>query len=342
MSALAPSVAVVVVNANAGDHLTRTLECLARQTVRPRRTIVVDNASTDGSMDGLEERFPWLEAVELDENVGFAAANNLAVRMADDCEWIALLNPDAYAEPRWLEELLGAAERRHEYTFFGSFLVRAGSPEELDGTGDVLHVSGLAWRRDHGDPIAGRARGEEEIFSACAAAALYRRDAFQSVGGLDERFFCFYEDTDLSFRLRLRGHRCLLVPSAVVHHVGSVTTGAISDFAVYHSYRNLVWTWVKNMPAPLVALYAPQLLLLNVLLLTAFGVRGRHRVVLRAQRDALRGLPHALRARRTIQGSRTASAREIRRVLAGGLVMYATSFTRYGKRLAARTAGEPA
>lgn len=342
MSAEAASVAVVIVNANAGDHLACTLECLRAQTVRPRRTIVVDNASSDGSVAGLEERFPWIELVRLGENVGFAAANNLAVARVDDCEWIALLNPDAYAEPRWLEELLGAAARRRDHAFFGSYLVRAGSAGELDGTGDVLHVSGLAWRRDHGAPAVQGTRPEEEIFSPCAAAALYRRDAFEDVGGFDETFFCFYEDTDIAFRLRLRGHRCLLVPTAVVHHVGSVTTGAVSDFAVYHSYRNLVWTWAKNMPAALVLVYLPQLVLVNLLLLAAFAVRGRHRVILRAQRDALAGLPHALRARRAIQAARVVSAREVRRALVGGIVAYATNFTRYRKRLVDRPAGETA
>lgn len=340
MAAPAPSVVVVIVNANAGDHLARTLECLDAQTVRPRRTIVVDNASADGSVEGLEERFPWIEVLKLERNVGFAAANNHAVRMAQDCEWVAVLNPDAYAEPRWLEELLDAAARRREYAFFGSCLIRAGAPDELDGTGDVLHVSGLAWRRDHGDPAAQRARAEEEIFSPCAAAALYRRDVFQAAGGFDESFFCFYEDTDLAFRLRLRGHRCLLVPTAVVHHVGSVTTGVVSDFAVYHSYRNLVWAWTKNMPAPLVPLYLPQLVLVNLLLLAAFAARGRHRVILRAQRDALVGLPHALRARRAIQAGRVASARDLRRALVGGVIAYATNFTRYRKRLSTRLAGE--
>jgi GT2 family glycosyltransferase len=325
-------VAVIVVNANAGAHLARTLTELERQTVRPRRTIVVDNASTDGSLDGLRDRFPWVEVVELEENVGFAAANNLGVLLADNCRWIALLNPDAYADPRWLEELLDAARRRPEFSFFASRLLRADEPGELDGTGDCLHVSGLAWRRDHGAQATTVERGEEEIFSPCAAAALYRRDAFVEVGGFDESFFCYYEDSDLSFRLRLAGHRCLLVPAAVVHHVGSATTGLVSDFTVYHSYRNLIWAWTKNMPAPLVPLYLPQLLLVNALLLAAFGVRGRAGVVLRAQRDALRGLPQALESRRAVQSRRTLSARELRGVLETGLRAYVTHFTRYRTR----------
>src|SRR5439155_14816813 len=104
-----PSVAAVIVNYNGGEFLDRALAALESQTVKPARTIVVDNASTDGSVDGLEDRHPGVEVLRLEENTGFAAANNRAVRLADDCEFVALVNPDAFAEPRWLETLLEAA-----------------------------------------------------------------------------------------------------------------------------------------------------------------------------------------------------------------------------------------
>ena len=99
-----------------------------------------------------------------------------------------------------------------------------------------------------------------EIFAPCAAAALYRRAAFLEAGGFDEHFFCYMEDVDLGFRLRLLGYRCGYAPAAIVHHVGSGTTGARSPFTVYHGHRNLVWTYVKNMPTPWFWLYLPCLL----------------------------------------------------------------------------------
>lgn len=335
-------VVVVIVNLNGGSLLERALDAVSRQTVAPARVVVVDNASTDGSADGLEERFSGVEVLRLPANVGFAAANNLAVRAAADCDWVALLNPDAFPEPAWLERLLDAAERRGEYAFFGSRLLMADDPSRLDGAGDAYHVSGLAWRLDHGLEAAGRALEEAEVFSPCAAAALYRREAFLAVGGFDESFFCYYEDNDLAFRLRLAGYRCLYVPSAVVHHVGSAIAGVLSDFAVYHSYRNLVWTWAKDMPAPLVPLYLPQLVLVNLLLFTAFAVRGRGGVILRAQRDAVRGLRQALRARRTIQAGRVVTSRELRRALSRGFGVYVVNFTRYGERMLRKPAEETA
>jgi GT2 family glycosyltransferase len=329
-------VAVAIVNANSGEHLPRALEALGRQTLPPHRTIVVDNASTDGSADLVEQRFPAVEVVRLDENVGFAAANNLAAHRADDAEWLALLNPDAFPEPTWLEELLAAATAQPEYSFFASRIVMAAEPDLLDSTGDVVHVSGVAWQRDHGDAAAGE-RPAGEVFSASAAAALYERDSFLEAGGFDERFFCYYEDTDLALRLRLAGRRCWYVPTAVVRHVGSASAGRDSDFLLYHTHRNIVWTYAKNMPSPYVWLYLPEHLLINALTLGAFALQGRFRVGLRAKADAVRGLRDVLRDRAAIQGSRTTSGRELRRAMARGLEVI-PALLRRSRELAAREA----
>jgi GT2 family glycosyltransferase len=311
-------VAVAIVTANSGPLLAQALSALANQTRPPDLTVVVDNASTDGSADELEERYPGVTVKRLDENVGFAAANNLAAREAADCEWLALLNPDAFPEPGWLEELLAAAVQKPEYSFFASRLVMASDPSRLDAAGDVLHVSGVAWPRDRG-VASSAAPAAGEVFSASAAAALYRRDAFVAAGGFDERFFCYFEDVDLGFRLRLAGHRCWYVPAAVVTHVGQSTSGRDSDFFLYHTHRNLVWTFAKDMPAPLFWLYLPQHVFFNLLVLIPYARLRRSRLVLRAKLDAIRGLPAILRERRLVQSRRVASSRDLRAVMAKGL-----------------------
>jgi GT2 family glycosyltransferase len=322
-----PAIAVVVVARNAGGYLAEVAESLERLTLKPRRVIVVDNDSTDGSVDALAERHSDVDVLRPGRNIGFAAANNEAARAARECEWIALLNPDAFPEPGWLAALADAAREHPECAVIGSRLDRATAPGELDGSGDVYHVSGLAWRRDHRRPVReGSAAGE--IFSACAAAAMYRRDAFLSAGGFDERFFCYFEDTDLAFRLRLQGHRCWYEPRSVVRHVGSGTAGVESDFTIYHSHRNLVWTYAKNMPSPLFWLYLPQHLLLNVLSVGWFSLRGQARPILAAKRDALRGLPHALRERRAIQARRKVRSSELRRLMSRGRGAYVTAASR--------------
>ena len=323
-----PPVAVIVVNFDGGEMVERTLESVARQTVPAARTIVVDNGSSDGSPDRIAARFPDVEIVRLGHNSGFAAANNRAVERAADCDWVALLNPDAFPEPGWLEALIDAVREEPGAAALGSCLLLDGSDGLLDGTGDVYHVSGFAWRRDHRRPIAEAPRGREEIFAPSAAAALYDRDAFLSAGGLDERWFCYLEDVDLGFRMRLRGMRCVHVPDAVVRHVGSSTTGRESAFQIYHSQRNLVWTWVKDMPAPLLWLYLPQFLLVNALMTAWFVRRGLGRAVLGAKLDALRGLRGVLASRREVQHARTAPVAELRRSMARGLSAYRTGLGR--------------
>ena len=332
--------AVAIVNANSGSLLRRALEALAQQTRPPERTLIVDNGSTDGSDEQLEEEFAGVHVIRLGANVGFAAANNVAVREVDDCEWLALLNPDAFPEAQWLDELLNATARQPGYSFFASRIVMASDPERLDAAGDALHVSGVAWQRGHGEPTS-TALSPCEVFSASAAAALYRLEAVVSVGGFDERFFCYYEDTDLGFRLRLAGHRCWYVPSAVVHHVGSATARRESDFMLYHTHRNIVWAYAKDMPSPLVWLYLPQHLLVNVLTLAAFARQRRLRLALKAKLDAVRGLPAMLRERRRVQGGRIASARALRETMATGLDVVPT-LVRRSRELRAASPREPA
>jgi GT2 family glycosyltransferase len=322
---------VIIVNSNSGRYLGRTLEALARQTVAPTATYLVDNGSTDGSTDEAEAQFPWIEVIRLGRNEGFAAANNAAVRQTD-CDWVALLNPDAFPEPGWLGALLEGAARAPGCASLASRLMLADRPGVLDGEGDSYGVNGFAWRRHHGRALAslgpGGPEADEDVFSACAAAALYRRDAFLAAGGFDEGFFCYLEDVDLGFRLRLRGDGCAYVPEAVVHHVGSAVTGRASDFSVYHAQRNMVWAFVKNMPAPLLWLYLPQHLLVNAAALAWYALHGQLRTVVRAKIDALKGLGGVRAERHRVQHERTASPGAVRRRMVKGPRAFAAALGR--------------
>jgi len=311
-------IGVVIVSYNPGQQLERCLSALREQTHAPHTAVVVDNGSSDGCLASVVGTMGRLEVMALGANLGFAAASNRGIDRARDCEWIALLNPDAFPEPGWLEALLRQAREHPGVAMLASRQLMAADPARLDGAGDVYAVSGLAWRRLHGQPAAGAAAAVEEVFSPCAAAALYRRDALVDAGGLDESFFCYFEDVDLAFRMRLRGHRCLYVPEAVVHHVGSAVAGRHSAFSLYHGHRNLVWTWWKNMPGALLAACLPQHLALAGASLIHFAGRGLLRPILRAKVDAFRGLPAVLRQRRLVQASRRAGASELRRAMAGG------------------------
>jgi GT2 family glycosyltransferase len=315
-----PKVTVVIVNWNGECFLDRCLLALLAQTVVPHEIILIDNASSDASLE-IVRCFPSVRLLAQNENLGFARGNNLAIGEATpESEWIALLNPDAFVEPHWLEALLSAMHEYPTFDVFGSKLVVAADPAVLDGAGDVYHVSGLVWRMGHGAPVSSFSEAMNEVFSPCAAAALYRRSALVDVGGFDEDFFCYVEDVDLGFRLRLAGHRCLYVPTSVAHHVGSGTTGGQhSDFAVYHGHRNLVWTYVKDMPGVLFWAFLPLHLAMNLVALVMFTLRGQGGVIYRAKRDALMGIPKMWRKRQQVQSKRAVSSRAILRLMKKGL-----------------------
>ena len=317
------NVAVLIVNWKSTSLLLHCLDSLLSQECMPSAIMVLDNGGEDPISEDVFSRYPSVQFFKSDQNIGFAAGNNLLFRQTDSYEWVALINPDVFLEPDWLRLMLGASKAHPEYSVFSSLLVQANHPGRIDGKGDLMHMSGLAWRKHHGQKLALGPCEAGEIFSACAAAALYRREAFSAVGGFDEDYFCYFEDVDLGFRLRLQGHRCFFVPEAKAFHVGSASTGGHhSDFAIYHGHRNLVWTYVKNMPGLLFWLLLPVHILLNVVTAFFFVFQGKGRVILRAKRDALKGLPRMFKKRTGIQKSRKVPIAQIWRVLDKRLIPF--------------------
>ena len=254
----APFASVVVVAYASRAHIFECLGALAAQTFRDFEVVVFDNASPDGGLTSEELKafdLPDARLIRSAENLGFAGGNNRAAEIARG-RWLITLNPDAFPAPDWLDQLARASRDWPEFRLFGSKQVDAWNPAILDGSGDCYHAIGIAWRGLYDQP-ARDAPPTGEVFAPCAAAAMYLRAMFLEVGGFDERFFCYHEDVDLAFRLRLRGERCLQVQEAVVRHIGSASTGRRSDFAIYHGFRNRAWTFVKNMPLQGLILLGP-------------------------------------------------------------------------------------
>ena len=303
-------VSVIIVTWNNAAHLQSCMTSLLAQTYCNFEVIIIDNGSTDETILGLEEKYPTLNlhVERLGSNLGFANANNIGARLAQG-KWLALLNADAFPKPDWLARLIEVGEKMPN-SFFASRQIQANSPGLLDGEGDMYHISGLAWRRHYGLPVEEKYE-IEEIFSSCAAAALYPRQIFLEAGGFDEDYFSYQEDVDLGFRLRLNGYRCYFVPQAVVYHVGSASTGKHSDFAIYYGHRNLVWSYVKNMPAPLFWFFMPLHLIANGVVFIRFFLTGHGKAIWRAKRDAICSLRLMLCKRKKIQRGRKASLREI-------------------------------
>jgi GT2 family glycosyltransferase len=310
-----PRVGVIIVAFNCNELLLQALQALASQHRLPDRIVVLDNASRAPLGTLPEVGGVPVQYIQSAVNTGFAGGNNLALRHLDDCDYVALLNPDAFPEPTWLATLLEAASKHPGYGSYASKTVCAEDPGIVDGAGDIYHASGLAWRRGFGGADS-RESAPVEVFAPCAAAALYRADVMRALHGFDEDFFCYVEDVDLGFRLRLQGKPCLYVPTAVARHVGSATTGSRrSDFAVYHGHRNIVWTYIKNMPGILFWAFLPLHVFMNLLMLLIFVWRGQGATILSAKKDAIAGIPVMWRKRKQIQKDRVASVGEIFRAL---------------------------
>jgi GT2 family glycosyltransferase len=304
-----PDITVIVVNYNGGDFLRGCIASLARQTFRSFETILVDNASSDGSLDTLVEKPDRLIVLREPKNHGFAGGNNLAASRATG-RWIALLNPDAEAAPDWLESMMRAVKDRPSHRIVASLQIAMVNDAILDGAGDCYLAYGYAWRGGFGRP-ATETPQPGECFAPCGAAALYPKDIFLSAGGFDERYFCYHEDVDLGFRLRLLGERCQFDPRCRVRHAGSGITGRASDFAVFHGARNGFWTYIKNMPGRLLIVTFPVWVLGTFAILLRGLVTGRFRATIRGLAAAFANLGPALQARRDLKRRRKASLGEI-------------------------------
>jgi N-acetylglucosaminyl-diphospho-decaprenol L-rhamnosyltransferase len=313
MTSVRPWARVTIVAYNAGPWLERCVAAMATQSFRDFEVVIVDNASDDGSVAALRLPDDRFRIERAGSNLGFAAANNLG---ASGCEadWIATLNPDAEPNAAWLEALRGATMRHRQATMFGSTQIDARRPDRVDGFGDVVSIYGTAWRGASGAPVGTLPADDREVFAPCAAAALYARDAFLAAGGFEESFFCYLEDVDLGFRLRLGGARCIQVRRAEVRHTGGAIAGEDSDFSVFHRQRNRIWLIARNFPSPLVFLVLALQVVVVPLTVWRRGAGG-WRAALRGVAAGRRGRPRALRQRRAIQRTRTLSNRELARML---------------------------
>jgi GT2 family glycosyltransferase len=309
-----PFVSVVVVAYESGELLARCLAALRAQTFTAFEVLLVDNASTDGAAKAAAKADPTIRLMTNETNLGFAAAVNQGAR-AGQGRWLALINPDAFAEPDWLARLLAATQAHWDVHAFTSRQLLDRDPTRLDGLGDVMSGAGFPFRGGYLRKDPGRLAGGE-VFSACGGAMLVDRALFLEMGGFDEWLFCYCEDVDFGYRLRLRGEATLVVPDAVVRHVGSASTGGPrSEFAVFHGTRNRLWVYVKNTPPLLLWLSLPLHLATTALLFVRHAMRREVSAPWRGLKASLAGMDAALAARRETQAGRTVSSWEIARAM---------------------------
>ncbi|MBI1393469.1 MAG: glycosyltransferase [Alphaproteobacteria bacterium] len=310
-----PDFSVLIVNYNGGAYLQSAIDSLKAQTHRSFEVILVDNASQDRSVDALDTSgLPAFTLMREPANQGFAKGNNLAAAAAKG-RWLALLNPDAAARPDWLARIFAGTERHPGVTSFACTQLWMHDESRLDGAGDNYLGFGIPWRGGYRRPSTDLP-AEGTCFSPCGASAVYLRERFLKAGGFDERLFCFCEDVDLGFRLRLEGETCVFLPDAVVAHAGGGLSDKVSGFAVRYGTRNRLWVYLKCMPLPLLILTLPGHIAFTSAILLRGTMTGRFRPAMNGLRDALRSLDDVWVERRIVQARRTTHLTHLMKAMA--------------------------
>jgi GT2 family glycosyltransferase len=237
-------VTVVIPTLAADAKLQECLDGLARQSRNDFQVIVVDNSGQALARRAAAGRA--VQIIECSRNVGFGAAVNAALKAAPT-PYLAVLNDDAVPHPGWLDALVSALQARPDAGMCAS-QVRLFGEAGLDSAGMLIARDGSSKQRGHGRLAADFPVPEEALFPS-GSAALYRRDMLEELGGFDDAFFLYCEDTDLGLRARWAGWKCLYVPRAVVEHHYSHSAGRASPVKAYFVERNRLFVLVKNFPA---------------------------------------------------------------------------------------------
>lgn len=305
---------IIIVNWNGRQYLERCLSAVASQTYSSYETILVDNASCDGSIELARRIYPDIRIVENERNRGFAAGNNDGIRIAQG-EYIVTLNNDAIPKQNWLAELVAVADADDSVGMVASKMLFYDWPDIINSTGISLDLAAIAWDRLGGKPAECSETVPVEIFGPCAGAALYKKRMLDDIGLFDEDFFMYLEDVDLAWRARLRGWRCIYAPMAEVLHVHSASSIEGSCFKNRLLGRNKVWVVIKNYPNPHLLVFLPIILFYDMISLP-YSVLVRGNVAaLQGRLEGLRGIGTMLQRRRAIQQRRKASFRELARLM---------------------------
>lgn len=311
-----PRASVIIPNWNGASLLPPCLDSLERQECRDFETVLVDNASRDGSLELVRQRYTKVRLVPLPRNLGFPGAVNAGIR-ATEAEFVVLLNNDTEADRAWLGSLLDAFVAEPEAAMAASRIMLYDRRHVFHSAGDLYGRDGIPRNRGVWEEDRGQYAGRQAVFGPCGGAAAYRRGLLEEIGLFDERFFHGLEDVDLAWRARLRGHACVYAPAATVYHRLSASGGGV--ISSYYTGRNTIAVIAKDVPGPLLRRHAPAMLRaqLGVALAALRAWRGdAARARLRGQ---LAGIPFAgtlLPDRRRIQSTRQASIADLESLLA--------------------------
>jgi len=307
---------VVIPNWNRHSETLECIKSVLLQDYASVEVIVVDNGSTDGSVEAIKKIYPKVKVVENKTNQGFARASNQGIRESKG-EYVLTLNNDAVAEKNWITELVKASESRKDVGMCASKMVFMQDESTINSTGIIPFKTGYAIDRGFGERDKGQYELQEEVFGPCAGAALYRRDALEDVKldemYFDEDYFCYSEDADLAWRMQLAGWKCRYVPTAKVRHTHSSTSIEGSALKTYYMKRNSFATTIKNSSTKNLILYAPFIAAYNAVVFPFYLMMGGGSATAFAKAvvDTLLSMKRTLEKRRRIQPQRKAESKDV-------------------------------
>jgi GT2 family glycosyltransferase len=313
-SADGQTVAVVVVTYESAGHVGAVLRAADQQLRDGDEIVVVDNASTDASVEVAREASPRARVLEQSANLGFAAGCN-AGAAASSAALLLFLNPDAMPAPGCVDALRSAAGARPGWGAWQALVTLPGG-HAINTSGGVTHFLGMGWAGDCGEPIEAAPRTLTETAFPSGAALCVRREAWELVGGFDDRYFMYGEDLDLGLRMWLSGRGVGVVPDARVEHDYEFAKGNRKWFFLE---RNRWWTILSDYPTGLLVVVLPALLCAELALLVVAARDGWLRSKLRAQLAVVGELPQILARRRSVQSTRTLSGGELAERLSAGV-----------------------
>ena len=279
-------VTVVIPNYNGIEYLRECLKSLEEQSFKEFVTLIVDNCSADGSREFIKENYPEIRLIEMDKNYGFSIAVNKGIRESRT-EYVILLNNDTVVHKDYIKELYNHISSSKRIFSVSSRMIAYHDRSVMDDAGDMYSVVGWAFQRGTGQPVE---RYDEpcRVFSACAGAAIYRREVFKKIGLFDEMHFAYLEDIDVGYRARIEGYYNEYCPKALVYHIGSATSGSrYNEFKVRLAARNSIYLNYKNMPAVQLVLNFLPLLAGTFVKYLFFVKRGFGKVYLEGLREGL-------------------------------------------------------
>ncbi len=251
---MAPLVSIIIPNWNGRHHLDSCLSSLQNQTFSDFEVILVDNNSSDGSREYVRESFPEVRLVELESNLGFTGGCNAGLDVAQG-EIIVLLNNDTEADANWLSSLIETFEKDAGIGIVATKILLFDRRDHIHSAGDIYSIDGIPNNRGVWQEDLGQYDDEEEIFSACGAAAAYRRSMIDEIGFLDDDFYFSCEDVDLGWRAHLAGWKVRYAPKAIVYHKLKATGGSVTGS--YYDGRNFLYLIWKNYPWSLLKRHLP-------------------------------------------------------------------------------------